>query len=230
MNVTSAAAARVLLDMWQGIAQPCERASVDTARRAGARSFAGRPDAREASCGQHTSSGFSLVETMVALIVVTMLTALVAANIPVAFRTFEAVQKCSNAQVALVSTTAALRGELSMATEIEPGDGTGGVVLSYVRADGDPAQLTRTEDGWFSVSNLATLEETPLVPAAMTSKLGYELSGSIRYDSDLQSFEISNLKVKAKEDGDSAPSLASITDEESGTYSFRALRAQGTEG
>lgn len=167
---------------------------------------------------------------MVALIVVTMLTALVAANIPVAFRTFEAVQKRSNAQVALVSTTAALRGELSMATEIEPGDGTGGVVLSYVRADGDPAQLTRTENGWFSVNNLATLEETPLVPAAMTSELGYELSGSIRYDLGSKSFVIDDFEVKATEDGDSAPSLASITDEEGGTYSFRALRAQGTEG
>lgn len=164
------------------------------------------------------SRGFTLTEVLAALLVVTMLTALVANSIPVAFRAFEKVQKSSNAQVALTSVTAALRGELTMATDVQVG--TGNVVLSYTRADGDEAEITRDgSTGWLAVHNLVTGKSRPLVPEPMAKDMGYTLESSITIESDSgpQVVEISEMKVKS---GDSV-----LADIGSDGYKFRVLGA-----
>lgn len=164
------------------------------------------------------SRGFTLTEVLAALLVVTMLTALVANSLPVAFRAFEKVQKSSNAQVALTSVTAALRGELTMATDVQAG--TGNVVLSYTRADGDEAEIVRDEStGWLAIHNLVTGKNRPLVPEPMAENMGYTLESIIQPSSDSGStvVEIREMKVKS---GDSV-----LADIGSDGYQFRVLGA-----
>lgn len=67
--------------------------------------------------------GFTLVETLMALLIITMLTAIVANTLPVAKNSYEKVRDASNAQVALSTTTAALRNELGLATDVREDGG-----------------------------------------------------------------------------------------------------------
>lgn len=87
--------------------------------------------------------GFSLVETLVALLIVTMLTTIVANGIPVAKRTFESVRDKSNAQVALATTTAALRNELGLALDVQESSG----VWYYQDASGAWVRINTAENG-----------------------------------------------------------------------------------
>lgn len=59
--------------------------------------------------------GFTLVETLLALMILVILTGIVAMGIPVAFRTYTDAVNCSNAKVLLSTTSTILRDELSMA-------------------------------------------------------------------------------------------------------------------
>lgn len=176
--------------------------------------------------------GFSLTETLAALLVVTMLTALVASTIPVAFRTFTGVQKKSNALVALTSEVTALRDELSLATDIKTG-GSEGALFSYIRANGDPAELHKTDKGWLEVHNKATEQTIALIPKQLTffkdGFTDYEytlepINGEgelITADGD-EDVEVINLRFQVKE-GDTV--LAS-TSSDGVTYSFRVLSSR----
>lgn len=76
--------------------------------------------------------GFTMVELMVALLIVVLLTTLVAMGIPTAFNTYRSMVKSANAQVALSTTTTILRDELSTATAVHQE----GNDLYYRTADG----------------------------------------------------------------------------------------------
>lgn len=97
----------------------------------------------EITTPRRASRGFSLAETLVALLIVTMLTALVANGIPIAKRTFESVRDKSNAQVALSTTTAALRNELGLALDAQQDGG----VWYYQDASGAWVHIEAADDG-----------------------------------------------------------------------------------
>ena len=87
--------------------------------------------------------GFTFVELLTALLIVVMLSAVVAAGIPTAWRTYTTAVDSANAQVALTTTTTALRSELSMATEVE----VVGNEVHYYTSEGYQAKLTNPGNG-----------------------------------------------------------------------------------
>ena len=64
-----------------------------------------------------TRSGFTLVETLLALMILVILTGMVATGIPVAWRTYTAAVNGSNAKVLISTASSVLRDELSMAQD-----------------------------------------------------------------------------------------------------------------
>ena len=84
--------------------------------------------------------GFSFVETLVALLIVVMLAGFVAAGVPAAFNTYRQVVGDSNSQMALSTTTSALRDELGLATA--------------VKTASDGAMYYQTSEGvWINIDN-----------------------------------------------------------------------------
>lgn len=131
--------------------------------------------------------GFTLVETLVALLIFVGLTAVVAAGVPVAFQTYKQVVDGSNAQLALSTTASALRDELGLAVEVSPVGSGDGAVVCYRTSDGYWAAIGNAEAGDDSRGLVKTvyastavkpdtarkLESMPLVPnAAITGAVG----------------------------------------------------------
>jgi len=82
--------------------------------------------------------GFTLVETLIALLIFVILAAFVASGLPVAFSTYRQVVGTSNAQLALSTTTSALRDELGMAVDAKTA--SNGSVF-YQTSDGNWAMI-----------------------------------------------------------------------------------------
>jgi len=88
------------------------------------------------------ASGFTLVEVLVAMLILLMVTAVVAGAMPVARDAYYKVVDSANAQVLLSTTATALRDELGTAKEIELWDGdaqveanpSGGSALAFGEA------------------------------------------------------------------------------------------------
>lgn len=87
--------------------------------------------------------GFTLVESLVALLIFVMLSAIVAAGIPIAFKTYQQVVNVSNAELALSTTTAALRDELGMSVDAQPDSDS----AYYQTADGLWHQIVYDSSG-----------------------------------------------------------------------------------
>ena len=96
-----------------------------------------------AGADRRGSRGFTLTETLVALLIVVVLTGLVMTGIPVAFNTYIKVVSDANAQVALSATTSALRDELGLAVNTELRNGT----LYYQMSNGDWASIDNGSKG-----------------------------------------------------------------------------------
>ncbi len=83
--------------------------------------------------------GFSLTELLVAILILSMVSSVVAGGIPVAKEAYEKVTLSANAQVMLSTTISSLRNELCTATDVTILDnanniiknGTNGVVIRY---------------------------------------------------------------------------------------------------
>lgn len=68
------------------------------------------------------NAGFTLAETLIAVLILLMVSAIVATGIPVARNAYEKVVLTSNAEVLLSTTISTLRSELGTAKEIQVGD------------------------------------------------------------------------------------------------------------
>ncbi len=78
----------------------------------------------KASRKQRNSAGFSLAETLMAVLILLMVSAVVAAGMPMAREAYEKAVDAANAQTLLSTTAAMLRSELSEANcegEVAPG-------------------------------------------------------------------------------------------------------------
>ena len=89
------------------------------------------------------SRGFTLTELLITLIILLMVTAIVAAGIPLAARAYQKLVDASNAQLLMSTTMTELRGELSTAEDIKAEGGA----LTYKAEDGTTSMLTSAEDG-----------------------------------------------------------------------------------
>ena len=144
-------------------------------------------------------AGFTLVETMMALIILMLLTAVVASGIPVASQTYTKAVDASNAQVALTTTAAKLREELSLAQDVffvRAGEGTEREVKLFKTSDGYWATIenpTGDEKGLYVQAYYGVPDETiGTAPYGMV-KIPADKNG--RYPLIPDSAMVGNLKV-----------------------------------
>ena len=152
------------------------------------------------------NSGFSLIEVLMALLILSLLSAMVAAAIPTVIRTYTNAVNASNAQVALSTTTAALRDELGMAQYVEmdasgnvgkyvDGNGHWAKIVNFTPAEGQSSLGKGLRKLVYMNKNDTTPHSTfALVPdAAITDSLSVTC-GQIEYNNG--AFTVKNLEVK----------------------------------
>lgn len=173
--------------------------------------------------------GYSLSELLVAMTVLMLVSAIMVAGIPSAFRAYANVVDASNAQVLLATTATRLRDELSMAN---PDKSTmdidaSNVVKSFTSLEtgykvtflsDDKGNLCKREQAvGAGASSTSTAIETPLIPtkdAGTGGKVNLRATyDNITYNTSKGIFEIKNLRVVAyepveagDEEGDPDPS------------------------
>ena len=77
---------------------------------------------------KRAEAGFSMAETLVALIIILLVSSIIAAGMPAAQKAFYNVRESANAQMLLSTTLTELRNELTTASNIQNKDG----VLTYI--------------------------------------------------------------------------------------------------
>ena len=147
--------------------------------------------------------GFSLAETLIALLIILLVSIIVATGVPSAINAYHNAVAGSNAQVALSTVASALRDELGSATEVTVD--ANGNMTAYLCGEGYWATITtptgdkvpkKTADD----ARLATAENGKswsLVPAAQLSATQGDLYSSyesIKYADNV--FTIENLCIK----------------------------------
>lgn len=193
-----------------------------------------RDSVRQGHAPQRAQRGFTLVETLVALLIVVMLSAVIAMGAPSAIRAYQSTVAKSNAQTVLATMTTALRDELGSATAVMLGNESS--VSSYMCGEGYVAKLVGTKDEIDKINEkegqhhrgpvkevddgrLGTQPSWSLVPDAQvvsTQNDLYVTFDSIEFDESTKSFTVNNLGVYQGEDGNL---LASIAE---GHYSIRS--------
>ena len=185
---------------------------------------------------ERARSGFTLVETLMALMIMVILTGLVAMGIPVAFDTYTKSVNASNAKVLLSTTTTVLRDEFSMAQK----QATVGGKLYYMDRDGYWASLeigTNTKNSKLPTitkqlyyGNISKDPDTELVElgdpqklipdSALTDALGIRLSG-VSYNNGV--FTINDLEVVALDRNGSESPYATTGSNAGDDFKIRAV-------
>lgn len=95
-------------------------------------------------------SGFTLAETLIAILILLMVSSVVAAGIPAASNAYYKVVDGANAQVLLSTAATALRDELATARDLEVGNGSSGTSTSityYNRDAGRKSMISLDSSG-----------------------------------------------------------------------------------
>ena len=118
--------------------------------------------------------GFSLAETLVAILILLMVSAVVAGGVPAASNAYSKAVDAANAQVLLSTAATALRDELGTAKKVNIStDGTDGKTVRYYSADnGNYSELSMGE----------TDDRRPVI--LLTSYLGHKIEDPVSDDSD----------------------------------------------
>ncbi len=139
---------------------------------------------------QRNSAGFSLAETLMAVLILLMVSAVVAAGMPMAREAYEKAVDSANAQTLLSTTVAMLRGELSEARYIS-GDGTDELEFRNTRTGVETKLGVGAED--ILITQLGVTR--PLVTRqAATKRLSTSID-TFRYDPDTGIFTVEGLRV-----------------------------------
>lgn len=160
---------------------------------------------------QRSTSGFTLVEILLALAITVVFTAIVCAGIPAAWRTYTDSVDASNAQVLLSTTTTTLRNELNRATNVDDA-ASHGARIAFDTGEGYRVTLDGSKNGIEKVTAAYTVdgdgERVPgasssptylLADATRTESLGITFA-SISFDKEHGVFSISGLEVKRGND------------------------------
>ena len=183
-------------------------------------------------------AGFSLVETLVALLIVVMISAIVATGVPAAINAYRNTVAGSNSQVVLATVTAALRDELGMARGVSLGDAQSDGTYSvntYTCGEGYKATLTGAlDDSGTRRGPLKTVADArmgsqdgqswTLIPDAQivsTQEDLYVQFSSITYDKSSKVFRVYDLKV-VQVDGADEHVVARIGDSSESYFAVRA--------
>ncbi len=159
---------------------------------------------------QRRKAGFTMVEMLMTTLILLMVSAILAAGIPVAVNAYEKVLDAANSQLLLSTTISRLEQELSTAVEIWTDtdnktltsyshyresykitptiDTTEGIILKYSKHnDSDTIQLPQNKD--------KTKNEIALVTGKTETASFYVTYDSIEYDSTNNLFTVKDLKV-----------------------------------
>ena len=181
--------------------------------------------------------GFTLAETLLAVLILLLVSVIVARGIPVASNVYEKTVLSANAQSLLSTTVSALRDELGTAWDVQVTDG----VVTYFSADtGNRSKLKIVEEDYGTqrkkkiklteFEGLDTGEgsietERTLIPDVTLTKdldISYaSVSYSYNAEADLGVVEFTNLQVTPK--GKTTPVLAKM-----GLLSIRIASASPT--
>ncbi len=103
----------------------------------------------------YSQSGFSLAETLVALIIILLVSSIIAAGMPAAQKALVNVRESANAQVFLSTTLTELRNELSTASDIK----VNGNSVTYVNpvTGNSKIELDSTTNGRFTITTYMDL-------------------------------------------------------------------------
>lgn len=144
-------------------------------------------------------AGFSLMETMITVLILLMVSSVVAAGVPLAMNAYRAVLNAANAEVLLSSTVTRLRDELGEATDIAVGDDNASI--TFTGANGFRCMLyLGGEEGIMLRETVGEEERTRALVsrAASNQNLHTEYSGAgggaISYSDGV--IVINNLSVK----------------------------------
>lgn len=178
--------------------------------------------------GKNNRGGFTLAETVIALLVVVMVTAVVAAGIPVAAKALRDVVDASHAQVLMSTTMTSMRDELSMATNIQCDEGgrivytdSSGVLSELVVKTGG-IYLTKfaSPDGSFEG---AVTEQRRLVSDQAATEGLHESFSEAVFDADKGIVYIKNLRV-CRGTGSEEKELAQLGDV---AYEIKVIAQKG---
>lgn len=149
--------------------------------------------------GKKNRGGFTLSETIVAVLIVVMVAGVVAGGIPAAANALHNAVDASHAQLLLSTTMTSMRDELSMAKDIQCEEGrivytdSSGVLTEIaVKPGGIYMKKFASPDG--SVEDAVT-EERRLVSAQAATEGLHETFKEASYDADKGIVSIKNLKV-----------------------------------
>ena len=176
--------------------------------------------------------GFTLVETLMALMILVVLTGIVAMGVPVAFDTYTKAVNGSNAQMLLSTTATVLRDELGMAQDVEASaDGT---VQYYVSGDGHWVSIGKTGSNTTArlqrhdyIGVPGSLTEASGSPVNLVSDAAITDALGITYDSITYSngiFTVSGLKVIDAQGRE----LAAVGGDANNQYKIRAIMLEGS--
>ena len=154
--------------------------------------------------------GFSLAETLVALVIILLVSGIVAAGMPAAERAYVKVQESADAQVLLSTTLTELRNELATASDIRI-DGNRvtdkstpllGNTVSYTNPiTGETTISFKTDEGFVisSYKDIGGSGERPLVTfKAKTKDLTLTYTGTLfTYKADTDTITVAPLNVKS---------------------------------
>ena len=186
-----------------------------------------RNTACQGNAPQRAQYGFTLVETLVALLIVVMISAIIAMGAPSAIKAYQSTVAKSNAQTVLATMTTALRDELGSATKVKL---NGTTVVSYECGEGYVAKLEGKKDqidphrgpvktatdNRLGTGNNTSWALVPDMQVVSTQNDLYVTFDSITFDKTTRSFKVTNLGVYQQ--GNSSP-IASIA---AGYYSIRS--------
>lgn len=163
--------------------------------------------------------GFTLAETMLAVLILALVGVILATGVPVALNAYEKIVLTANAQAFLSTTVNALRDELGTAWGVQTDDT--GTVITYYSADtgarsriylatDSPAEIMLQENA--AISELGIPDNADAARALVSDKATAGLSRlyatyeSVAYDRTSSTVTFTNLMIGTK----SAPSLTKV--------------------
>ncbi len=138
----------------------------------------------------HNKRGFTLAETLLAVLILLLVATVVATGIPVAKNAYEKVILASNAEVLLSTTMSTLRNELDTASDITIPDGsrvgnitTGNTIRYFNSSRGTYSEIYVNDESSIKIKRVsAGSSPDPLVSSKTATQGLYVSSSTVKYD------------------------------------------------
>lgn len=164
----------------------------------------------------HTDKGFTLAETLLAVLILLMVSLIVATGIPVAKTAYEKVVLTSNAKILLSTTMSTLRNELGSAKDVEKpdadvksGEKENSVITYYNTTRNAASKIYVTSASeekpeimfqrYFSTDGMSKpYEPASLIPDAAATADLYVTYESVSFDNITGIIQFNNIEVRRK--------------------------------